>query len=142
MLKSFFKIVLGLLAISLVIGLIAQWYKAAPMEPVAFTTSPAQAPLETNNELSAIEVIDLKGGVGPEDVALGPDGNLYAAMLNGDILKISADHSQITPLINTGGRPLGVTFNGEGNLIIADPYKGLLRVSLDKQEGPQIEVLI
>ena len=33
--------------------------------------------------------------------------------------------------VNTGGRPLGIDFDGNGNLIVADGYIGLLSIAPD-----------
>jgi sugar lactone lactonase YvrE len=68
--------------------------------------------------------------VGPEDVALGPDGMLYTGLLDGRIVKLPQDGSRAPVLVaNTGGRPLGLQFDKEGNLIVADAFKGLLSIA-------------
>src|SRR5690606_20170232 len=44
---------------------------------------------------------------------------------------------QVETFVSTGGRPLGMDFDAGGNLIVADAYKGLLRID----PAGKIEVL-
>lgn len=83
---------------------------------------------EKNQQLSQINRIELKGDIGPEDLALGKDGNVYFALLSGDI-KFLDNQGQIQSWVNTGGRPLGIEFDQQGNLLVADAFKGLLSIS-------------
>jgi len=104
--------------------------------PVAVDPVSWQAPenlgytgaFEQNQQLSQINRIELKGDIGPEDLALGKDGNVYFALLSGDIKFIDAQ-GQIQTWVNTGGRPLGIEFDQQGNLLVADALKGLLSIS-------------
>jgi sugar lactone lactonase YvrE len=113
----------------LLAGYLAFWPVA--VDPVAW-----QAPenlgysgdFEKNQQLSQIDRIELKGDIGPEDLALGNDGNVYFALLSGDI-KFLDNQGQIQPWVNTGGRPLGIEFDQRGNLLVADAFKGLLSIS-------------
>jgi sugar lactone lactonase YvrE len=83
-----------------------------------------------NQDLSGITRIELKGNIGPEDLALDNKGNVYFALLSGDIKFLDAD-GNIQPWVNTGGRPLGIEFDQEGNLLVADAFNGLLSISPD-----------
>lgn len=70
-----------------------------------------------------------KGKVnGLESLDVDKYGNVFGGDKEGQILKVTP-LGEITVLTNTGGRPLGVQFDSEGNLIIADAYKGLLRLT-------------
>ncbi len=79
--------------------------------------------LLTNSQLVAKGVVN-----GPEDVDEDAQGRVVAGLVNGDIVRVSAS-GQVETLINTGGRPLGLEFDGLGNLWIADAKKGLLKLS-------------
>ncbi|MGA0098673.1 MAG: SMP-30/gluconolactonase/LRE family protein [Steroidobacteraceae bacterium] len=110
-----------------------------PIDPVAWEPEPARglvggfaAPLGLD-QARRIEI-----GEAPEDVALGPDGALYTGLLDGRIMRIGPDGEQRTLFANTGGRPLGMQFDAEGRLIVADAARGLLAVSADGS----IEVLV
>ncbi len=83
---------------------------------------------EKNQQLSQINRIELEGDIGPEDLALGNDGNVYFALLSGDI-KFLDNQGQIQSWVNTGGRSLGIEFDQQGNLLVADAFKGLLSIS-------------
>lgn len=75
--------------------------------------------------------ISLHGDIGPEHVAIGPDGMLYAAVASGRILRISPDGKQQKIFADTGGRGLGLAFDAGGNIVVADAMKGLLSISAD-----------
>lgn len=85
-----------------------------------------------NTALAAMAFIDLpEGEYGPEDIALGPDGLLYTAVHSGKILSIDPVTGLIAVVAETGGRPLGIEFDSQGTLWVADAYRGLLTVSPD-----------
>jgi hypothetical protein len=67
------------------------------------------------------------GGTGPEDVALDGAGNLYTGVADGRILRLAPD-GEVRPVADTGGRPLGIEVGPDGDLVVCDAYRGLLRV--------------
>jgi hypothetical protein len=89
-------------------------------------------------------------GVGPETIAVGPDGWLYTGLCDaqpvdppyiedpalcdlnapraGQIVRIHPQTRAVQPYASTGGRPLGLAFDGAGRLYVADAYEGLLRI--------------
>ncbi len=105
-----------------------------PVDPVAWD-APEDRGLSgvfaSNDLLSSVEAIDLGLHEGPEDVALGPDGNLYASSHGGIILKISPTDGSVSNFARVGGRPLGIEFDSDGSLLVANAYLGLQRVSPD-----------
>ena len=83
-----------------------------------------------NSALAALDYIDLPSGeYGPEDIAVGADGRLYTAVHSGKILAVDPDTGATTTIANTGGRPLGIEFAGDGTLWVADAFLGLMTVS-------------
>jgi len=86
-----------------------------------------------NNRLSNLSALDIGSEIGPEHIAIGPDGRLYAAMLSGSVLRMRPDGSEREPFANTGGRVLGFDFDAQGRLIAADAIKGLLAVTPNRQ---------
>ncbi|MTD95572.1 SMP-30/gluconolactonase/LRE family protein [Hyphomicrobium sp. xq] len=105
-----------------------------PIEPVPWKaqTPPgftgAYAP---NARLSGLRTIDIGNESGPEHIAIGPDGKLYAAMLSGDLLRMDPDGGKQEIFATTGGRVLGFDFDAAGQMIAADPMKGLLAITTD-----------
>jgi sugar lactone lactonase YvrE len=82
-----------------------------------------------NTRLADLRTIALGGEQGPEHIAIGPDGKLYAAVASGNILRMNADGSAQAVFARTGGRVLGFDFDSSGNMIAADAIKGLLSIS-------------
>ncbi|MET0795182.1 MAG: SMP-30/gluconolactonase/LRE family protein [Polyangiaceae bacterium] len=105
-----------------------------PAQPVAWSAprapgfSGAYAP---NTRLAGLRTIDIGNEEGPEHIALGPDGKLYAAMTSGNLLRMDPDGGKQEVFANTGGRVLGFAFDAEGRMIAADAMKGLLLVAAD-----------
>jgi len=107
-----------------------------PAEPVAWQ---AQTPpgftgaFAPNTRLAGLHIIDLGGDIGPEHIAIGPDGKLYAAMESGNLLRMEPDGTGRAVFANTGGRVLGFAFDAQGRMIAADAMKGLLAITPDAQ---------
>jgi hypothetical protein len=144
-----------LLIVGLLLSLI---FFISPVKPVYWTPDPdpkltgAFAP---NNKLfnmrdAQVQQLFLQGvGKGPEDIIIGNDGFLYTGYEDGRIVRVLAadiidafndprvriEHQEY---VNTGGRPLGLRFDEDNNLIVADAVKGLLKI--DKQRN--IHVLV
>lgn len=111
-----------------------------PAHPVAWSapTSPGfVGPYARNTRLAGLSRIDLGDDFGPEHVAVGPDGRLYAAMTSGTILRMDLDGGNREVFAATGGRVLGFAFDADGRMIAADATKGLLAV----EEGGRIRLL-
>lgn len=124
------------LAAALLLGA-AVLYLAAwpvPIRPVAWdapTESGYAGPHAVNTRLAKLQMIDLKGEVGPEHIVFGKDGKLYTTVASGNILRMDADGNQQQVFANTGGRVLGFDFDAAGNLIAADAMRGLLSIAPD-----------
>ncbi len=121
-----------LIPVVLIVGVIALYllFWPVPIKPVKWT--PLKAPkLEgdyaQNWALSSLELLSV-GGRGPEDVIFDGQGRLYASLEDGRIVRMQSDGSALELFAQTGGRPLGLAFDSDGNLIIADADKGLLSV--------------
>lgn len=130
-----------LLFVALALAMAAAFLLFWPVDatPVAWHPQPTpgyRGPHATNERLASAQRIPVAGGVGPEHVAIGPDGMVYAGLDNGLIVRMAPDGSLQQPFANTGGRVLGFEFDRKGDLIAADAYKGLLRVAPDGQVTP------
>ena len=79
-----------------------------------------------NGRLTNAKLIPLGDHDGPEAIVRGPDGHLVTGTSDGHILRINPKTGAFTSLGTTEGRPLGLAFDGQGRLFIADALKGLL----------------
>ncbi len=110
-----------------------------PVDPLAW--EPPEAPqmsgvLAPNTLLRKADHVGTGAFDGPEDVAVDAQGRIYGGTADGLIRRTTADGS-VETFAQTGGRPLGMAFDDEGNLIVADAWKGLL--SIDR--GGDVRVL-
>ena len=117
--------------LALAILYLAAW--PVPVDPVAWNAPKDKGltgAFAANGALAAAEAIDLGAYEGPEDVAIGNDGALYATTSSGKILRIDRDSHQVSEFAAVGGRPLGIEAGPDGTLLVANAYVGIQRVSL------------
>lgn len=112
------------------------------LEPVAWRPPPDPGlvgEFGANRRLAGVERIGLGGAVGPEDVAVDARGRLYVGTRDGRILRLDPERPENPPetFVRTGGRPMGLAFDAEGELLVADLRRGLLSVS----SGGRVRVL-
>jgi sugar lactone lactonase YvrE len=128
------KLLISALALlSLLAAYLLLW--PIPVQPVAWEVykAPGYAGAHAvNTRLANLQKINTGSEVGPEHLAIGPDGKLYAAMASGNILRMQPDGSAQEVFVNTQGRVLGFDFDAAGNLIAADAMRGLLSIAPDK----------
>lgn len=123
------------IAASVLLALAAAAFLLSPSPINAAAYQPPEAPpltglMEPNEALSAIEVLAKGQALGPEDVDADSQGRIYGALADGRIIRVNLDGSTET-LANTQGRPLGLDWDNQGNLIICDAFKGLLALNPD-----------
>lgn len=119
---------LGLALIALV-AYLALW--PVPVEPVAWESPPNPGYTgvhATNHRLAELETLPLGAHHGPEAIALDAEGRIYAAT-HGAIVRLDATGDDPQTFAETGGRPLGIAFDDNGHLLVADAYRGLLSIS-------------
>lgn len=100
-----------------------------PIDPKGWNpplAPPYEGRFAHRNLMSSAEKLWLGKIVGPEATAI-KDGYIYTGLGNGDVVRMHIE-SQGDPEVlgNTGGHPLGLKFDADGNLIICDANKGLL----------------
>lgn len=122
----------SLLLLALALGAYLLFWPV-PIRPVAWQ-SPEDAGLTgafaANDRLAATEIIPIGEFEGPEDIAAAPGGAVYAATLSGAIIRVGTDGS-VSEFADAGPRPLGIEPDRDGNLIVANSYRGLQRISAD-----------
>jgi sugar lactone lactonase YvrE len=112
-----------------------------PISPAAWNPPPAPTltgQYQQNSRLATVERLPLGtgdphpgAGYAPEDVAIDAEGRIYTGLDDGRIMRLQADGTRPEQFSHTHGRPLGLIFDGNGNLIVADAIKGLLSMSRD-----------
>ncbi|MCB9664036.1 MAG: SMP-30/gluconolactonase/LRE family protein [Alphaproteobacteria bacterium] len=102
-----------------------------PVRPVAWDPDPV-VPLEATSEaLAGAEVVAAPGHEGPEDVAIDPQGRVFAGVAGGLVLRWEADGSGPVVHARPGGRPLGLAWAQDGRLLVAAAEAGLVAVDVD-----------
>ena len=122
----------GFGVMTLLIGYLLLW--PVPIDPVAWNAPPNQGlidPFAPNDRLQLSRPIDLGKYHGPEDVAGRGDGFIYASTLGGSIIRFRSNGSELETFAEVGGRPLGIEFDADGNLLVANAFSGLQRVTPD-----------
>lgn len=123
--------VLGVLLLATV-AYLCLWPIPAEPVPWAAPIPPGYAgPHAVNARLAKLRTIEIGSEYGPEHMAIGPDGKLYAAMTSGDVLRMEPDGTHREVFANTGGRVLGFAFDADRRMIAADAMKGLLAIATD-----------
>ncbi|PSF10470.1 SMP-30/gluconolactonase/LRE family protein [Marinobacter halophilus] len=84
--------------------------------------------LAPNERLRLADLLARDQVYGPEDTAVDAQGVLYTGTQDGKIVRVFPD-GRVENWLDTEGRPLGMVFNGEGNLIVADAWRGLLSIN-------------
>ena len=134
------KIVIRIVTVLLaaVIGYLFAW--PTDIEPRAFEPEeppPLEGVLKPNKELRQANRIADGDIDGPEDTEVDSRGRIYGGTADGRIVRIDPDTEVVSTFAQTGGRPLGMMFDDDDNLIVCDAFQGLLSIDTDGQ----IEVL-
>lgn len=98
------------------------WQPPAPV--------PMKGLLAPNEYLRKAELLAQGQIYGPEDTTVNSEGVIFAGTQDGYIVRVFPD-GHVDNWLSTGGRPLGLVFDQEGNLIVADAWKGLLSIAQD-----------
>lgn len=126
------KKILWALVVVIVLLVLYLSFWPVPIDPHAWQAPPNPGftgPFEVNDYLTDLETFEIAGNHGPEDIALDDQGRIYAATHDGNIVRLQPDGSDPINWVNTKGRPLGIDFDHQGNLIVADAIRGLLSIS-------------
>ncbi|MFQ6609222.1 MAG: SMP-30/gluconolactonase/LRE family protein [Fidelibacterota bacterium] len=130
--RLLFKFIITLVLVAAVYVVIN--YRNIPhMTPLRFVPPVAPemtGPLQPNDLLqSAVRLLD--GQVsGPEDVMKDSNGNLFIANSDGTIIKYTSE-GDLIPFFRSTGRPLGMTMDSQGNLVVCHTNLGLITLTPD-----------
>jgi len=102
----------------------------SPIHPLAWNPPPAPAltgVLAPNEKLSHAQLVSARPD-GPEFITFDAHADLYTGDESGTIYRIPPG-GRAERFASTGGRPNGLAFAPDGNLLVADTRRGLLSVS-------------
>jgi sugar lactone lactonase YvrE len=102
-----------------------------PIRAASSWRPPARPPRADERRGTAevrLEVFDCFG-TGPEDVAVDADGFVFAGLVDGRIVRFTPDGRLDREVARTGGRPLGVEIDPDGELRVCDARLGVLHVN-------------
>lgn len=86
-----------------------------------------------NTRLQAAQSVALpEGYTGPEAVLVTKSGDVIISTHEGALLRMPTGKSAFELLVDTGGRPLGITETETGDILIADAFLGLLAYSAER----------
>lgn len=104
--------------------------------------APAAVPTPTvgggAGALDDVEHLPVPGG-GPEDVLPDGEGGVLTGLADGRVVRVDVAGGPVTTLATTGGRPLGLAWLPDGDVLVCDAERGLLRFP---REGGACEVLL
>ncbi|MGQ9693205.1 MAG: SMP-30/gluconolactonase/LRE family protein [Thermodesulfobacteriota bacterium] len=124
--KKYFLFLLLAIGLLIVIFLL----QPAPINPIPYNPPPKpelKGVLAPNNLLQKAELLALGKINGPEEVAVDKNGLVYGGTQDGKIMRLFPDGKMET-FADTKGRPLGMQFDQNENLIVCDAYQGLLAI--------------
>jgi ribose transport system permease protein len=139
------SLVLGLILL-LAVAVDVKWLKnrykilsSVYMSPAYFKLQPSAVAVEDgafapNDKLAGIERIGFEQVDGSEDVVLDAAGNLYTGSRHGDVVRFLApDHKQMEVFAHTGGHPLGMQFDADGNLYACVGEMGIYMITPERE---------
>lgn len=68
-------------------------------------------------------------GRGPEDVLVDDDGTVLTGLADGRVVRVDPERRTATTVADTGGRPLGLEWLPDRDVLVCDAERGLLRVA-------------
>jgi sugar lactone lactonase YvrE len=98
-----------------------------PVDPVRWQPPPVD-PLPDFGPVE-LTVVPMPGDA-PEDVVVDADGQIWAGLIDGRIVRISPGGGEPTVVGRTSGRPLGLAVARDGRLLVCTSPGGLLAMDL------------
>jgi ribose transport system permease protein len=104
-----------------------------PLPPPPATEAGSASPYALNDRLRDVELIGLGKIDGPEDILLDNNDDIYAGNRIGDIIRFKApDYKEPEVFAHCGGRPLGLAWDKEGNILVCIGGMGLYSIGKDR----------
>ena len=105
-----------------------------PLPIAPATEAGSVSPYALNDRLRDVELIGLGKIDGPEDILLDDNDDLYTGNRIGDIIRFKApDYKHPEIFAHCGGRPLGLAFDENGNIVVCIGGMGLYSIGKDRK---------
>src|SRR5947209_529769 len=127
--RVFFRILIALIVATILYVL----FWPVKISPVAWMPPPAPeltGVYAQNDSLKNIDRLPI-AGFAPEDVAFDRQDRIYCGDDLGNIWRFQPDGTRPEIFVSTKGRPLGLIFDHDDNLIVADAVIGLMSIAPD-----------
>lgn len=136
------KKILGLLVLGILMLSAYFLFYPVPIDPAGWT--PPELPVAEgvyapNEALQTGEII-AQGNVGPEAVVFDSEGRLHTGLDNGNIIRLTLSTNE-QEILATVEEPLGMAFDSQGNLVVADATLGLLSIAPDGEITTLLDAL-
>jgi ribose transport system permease protein len=104
-----------------------------PLPEAPATEAGSTSPYALNDRLRDVEVIGLGKIDGPEDILIDNNDDIYTGNRRGDIIRFKApDYIAPEVFAHCGGRPLGLAFDKNGNIVVCIGGMGLYSIAKDR----------
>lgn len=140
-----------LIGLAVGLGALASYLLLWPVdiEPEAWDPPPPvprEGPWAPNAGFASASLLLEGHGRGPEGIAVDAEGRAYTGVEDGRIFRFSLEGGEPEVFATMEGRPLGMTFDRDGNLVVCDGHGGLVafdragaaRVLTDEVDGESI----
>jgi len=105
-----------------------------PLPEAPSAEAGSASPYAANNRLRDVELIGLGEIDGPEDIILDENDDLFTGNRIGDIIRFKGpDYKQHEIFAHCGGRPLGLAFDENGNILVCIGGMGLYSIGKDRK---------
>jgi len=124
--------IVGTVNATLIVILLYLLLWPVPIDPVAWEAPVDRGlvdPFGPDDRLRRARSVTLGDHEGPEDIAADPDGHIYTGTSDGKIIRFTSEGPGVEVFADTGGRPLGLEFDVDGNLYVANAYIGLQMIT-------------
>ncbi len=121
-----------ILALILLVSYLSFW--PVPVEPHIWRPAKFQGYVgeyAKNERLETFTKLTMGDLSGPEAAIVDLNGDIVAATHEGFLVRFKLGAEVATPWVDVGGRPLGLDLDREGNIWVANAYKGLQKVLPD-----------
>lgn len=112
--------------------LVAFMMTTSPIDPIPLVLPRYLASSSENRMLECVEKLGEGLVHGPEDVVMAGDGSLVVTTRDGWVKKVWSNGT-VQNWKHVGGYPCGLALGVHGEILVADPVRGLLNVTEDDE---------